>query len=121
MSKDLDVVGYLLEFHPQSEQTDEITLDDLNTSAPDKLRLLSEWASGLAHPWSDSAMSYVINCIDYLNVDEDHKWKAVFSSVFYDYLESQAIGYGKTPEEALSNVQTLVKDVIEKLAIKDEE
>lgn len=121
MNKDFHIIGYLYEYHPDAEIKDPVFVDDLNTDDPDRLRLLNEWASGLNTPWSGSAMSYAIHCDDRLVVDDDHRWKATFSSIFYDCLESVAICYAETPERALQKVQELVKDVIEKFAEKGEE
>jgi hypothetical protein len=121
MNKDFNIVGYLYEYHPDAETKDPIFVEDLSTNDPDRLRLLNEWASGLNTPWSGSAMSYMINCDDRREVDDAHRWKATFSSIVYDFLESVAICYDKTPEKALQKVQNLVKDVIEKFAEKDED
>ena len=120
MNKDFHIIGYLYEYHPDAETQDPVFVDDLNTDDPDRLRLLNEWASGLATPWSGSAMSYVINCDDRMEVDDEHRWKATYSSIFYDSLESTAFCYAETPEKALQKVQELVNDVVERFAIKDE-
>jgi hypothetical protein len=119
MNKDFNVIGYLYEYHPDTETKDPIYVEDLNTNDPERLILLKEWASGLANPWSGSAMSYMINCDDRREIDDAHRWKATFSSIFYDFLESAAVCYAETPEGALHKVQELVKDVIEKFAAKD--
>ena len=121
MNKDFHIIGYLHEYHQGEEIKDPIFVDDLNTSDTDRLDLLKSWAYGLATPWSSSAMSYVLHCDDRYEVDDEHRWKATFSSIFYDCLESTAVCYAETPEKALQNVQDLVKDVIEKFAENNEE
>ena len=121
MNKDYNIIGYLHEYHKGEEIKEPVFVDDLNTDNTDRLKLLNEWASGLATPWSGSAMSYVINCDDRLVVDNEHRWSATFSSIFYDCLESTAVGYAETPEKALKKVQKLVEDVIERFAEKDED
>jgi hypothetical protein len=121
MNKDYNIIGYLHEYSLGKEIKDPIFLEDLNTSDPDKLDLIKGWAYGLDNPWSGSAASYVLNCDDRYVVDDEHRWKATFSSIFYDCLESTAICYAKTPDEALKKVQELVEDVIEKFAEKDED
>jgi hypothetical protein len=121
MNKDFNIIGYLHEYHLGKEIKDPIFIDDLNTSDPDRLELVKGWAGGLANPWSGSAVSYMINCDDRYVVDDDHRWKTTFSSIFYDSLESTAICYADTPEGALQKVKALVEDVIEKFAEKDEE
>ena len=119
MNKEFHIIGYLHEYHLGGEIKDPIFVDDLNTSDSDRLDLLKSWAYGLATPWDSSAMSYVLNCDDRYEVDDGHRWKATFSSIFYDCLESTAICYAETPERALQKVQELVADVIEKFAEKD--
>ena len=121
MNKDFHIIGYLHEYHMGEEIKEPVFVEDLNANNPDRLKLLNEWASGLATPWSGSAMSYRINCDDRLVVDNAHRWKATFSSIFYDCLESTAVCYAETPESALQKVQSLVKDVIEKFTEKDED
>jgi hypothetical protein len=120
MNKDFHIIGYLHEYHQGEEIKDPIFVDDLNTNDSDRLDLLKSWVYGLATPWSSSTMSYTINCDDRYEVDDAHRWKATFSSIFYDFLESTAVCYAETPEAALKKVQELVKDVIEKFAEKDD-
>ena len=121
MNKDFYIIGYLHEYNQGKEIKDPIFVDDLNTNDSERLDLLKSWAYGLATPWSGSAMSYMINCDDRLVVNDEHRWKATFNSIFYDCMESTAVCYDETPEKALKKVQKLVDDVIEKFAEKDEE
>lgn len=121
MKKNYNIIGHLLEYHAGAEIKDPIFIEDLNTDDPERLDLLHGWASGLATPWSSSAMSYIIRCDDRFEVDDAHRWSATFSSIFYDSLESEAVCYAETPEKALQKVQELVEDVIERFAEKDED
>ena len=121
MNKDFYIIGYLHEYNQGKEIKDPIFVDDLNTNDSERLDLLKSWAYGLATPWDSSAMSYVINCDNRYEVDDEHRWKATFSSIFYDSLESTAVCYAETPNEALKKVQELVEDVIERFTEKDEE
>ena len=121
MHRDFHIVGHLYTYHPDNDVDDQIYETDFNTDDPDRKLLLTEWAGGLANPWSGSAESYILNCDDRQEVDEDHRWSATYCSIFYDCLESTAVCYAKTPNEALQKVQNLVKMAIEKYAPKDDE
>ena len=121
MKRDYNIIGNLIEYQAGKEIKDPIVLDDLKTEDPEKLQLIQDWAYGLATPWSSSAISYILRCHEEYDVDDTHRWSATFNSIFYDCLESEAICYAETPEEALAKVKQLVETVIEKFAEKDEE
>lgn len=103
----METIGYLLEFHPDKEIKECVTVDDLTSTDKEKQDLVQSWIVGLAEPWCESAVSYCININHGMEVqaDNNHKWVAECRSIFYDCLESVLIAYGSTPTEALVNVQ----------------
>jgi hypothetical protein len=113
-------LGYIREFHSDKEIVDWVTRSDLSSNIQEKKDLVQSWICGLAEPWSDSAESFVVrrNCMyDGTIVPESEAWEAIYTSIFYDFLESCIVVYGATPIDALANAEGLLKEMI---AIYDE-
>ena len=120
-NKKQEVIGYLMEYHIGEEEKEEITRADLLSDDQEKKDLVKSWAYGLANPWSPSALSYTLNYVDWKpEIPENERWVAHCNSIFYDSLESVAISRGATAQEALKNVEDLVKSIIDKYCAEDE-
>lgn len=115
-------IGYTHEFHPNFENNSWIADQDLTSVDPVVQKEVQHWLYGLANPWSETAVSYIVS--PKIAVDEEipknETWKAEYISTFYDCLQSIAIAYGSTPNEAIDNVTAMVKNVLEKHYSPDE-
>lgn len=122
MSKRIKI-GYTHEFHPNFENNSWIADQDLASTDPIVQKEVQHWLYGLANPWSETAVSYVVSPKIVVNeeVPENETWKAEYISTFYDCLQSIAIAYGSTPNEAIDNVTALVKNVLESYYIPNED
>lgn len=120
--KNNEIIGYLVEYHAGNEEKEPVRRSDLTSEDKERQDLVKSWAYGLAEPWSPSALSYIINYVDYKpEIPEDKRWIAQCDSIFYDFLESVAIANGSTPEEALKNAKELVEYVVDNFYEKDED
>ena len=115
------IVGYIVEYYAGKEEKEAITVADLTSDDKKRQDCVKSWAFGLGEPWSDSAISYVINRDWRQDVPEDEIWTAQCNSIFYDSLESVAIAKGPTPQEALKNVEELVEYVVKNFYEYDDE
>ena len=116
-------IGYVHEFHPNFEDKSWIADQDLTSTDPVVQKEVQHWLYGLANPWSETAVSYVVSPKIAVNeeVARNETWKAEYISTFYDCLQSVAIAYGSTPNEAIDNVTKLVEYVINNYYIHDED
>ena len=109
-------IGYIHEFHPNFNSKTWVAKEDFDSDNPAALKDLQAWAAGLAEPWSETSVSYVVNFKDDIRL-----WEARYISIFYDCLESIALGYGDTPEAAVVAVKKIVEESIEKFYNEGEE
>lgn len=116
-------IGYTHEFHPNFENNSWIANEDLISTDPIVQKDVQHWLYGLANPWSETAISFITSPTIMVDkeVPNEKTWKAEYISTFYDCLQSIAIAYGATPNEAIDNVTTMVGDVLEKYYIPDED
>ena len=84
---------------------------DKEKQKPLSIKHIENWAVMINSPWSQSDESYEIkvNCKDgYTKMDpNDPVWVCEYSIVGYDCLTASVLGYGNTPQEALSNCTDL--------------
>lgn len=111
-------IGYIHEFHQGISQKSWLSNLDLDSKDPTVQKDLQGWLFGLDEPWSDTSVSYIISP-NHKNPTPETAWKVEYTSIFYDCLESVAISYGSTPQEAFTNVQTMVDYLIDKYYIRD--
>ena len=120
-------LGYVVEYYKGDELKEEVTREDLNSNDQEKKDLVQSWIVGLMEPWSASAEFFDIKRnvkYDGTKVAESEAWKATYTSIFYDYLESRLIAYGATPGEALKNAEKLLEEmeaIYEERYVDDEE
>lgn len=116
-------IGYIHEFHPNFENNSWIADEDLTSDNPVVQKDVQEWLYGLANPWSETAVSFTTSPTIMVDkeVPKEKTWTANYISTFYDCLQSVAIAYGTTPNEAINNVAAMVKDVLEKYYVPDED
>lgn len=120
-------LGYVVEYYKGQEIKEWVTREDLNSDVPDKKDLVQGFIVGLMEPWSAAAEFFDIKRnirYDGTKVTENEAWKATYTSIFYDTLESVAIAYGATPCEALKNVEKLLEEmeaIYEEIYADDEE
>lgn len=116
-------IGYIHEFHPNFENNSWIANQDLASADPVVQKEIQHWLYGLANPWSETAISFVSSPTIMVGkeIPNEKTWTAKYISTFYDCLQSIAIAYGATPNEAIDNVTSLVKNVLEKYYIPDED
>ena len=109
-------IGYIHEFHPNFENNSWIADEDLTSDNPVVQKDVQEWLQGLAHPWSETAISFLVTPTIAVNeeIPEEKTWTAKYISTYYDCLQSIAIAYGITPNAAIENVVAMVKEVVEK-------
>ena len=122
MSKRIKI-GYTHEFHPNFKNNSWIADEDLTSVDPVVQKEVQHWLYGLANPCSETAVSYVVSPKIAINekIAKNETWEAKYISTFYDCLQSIAIAYGSTPNEAIDNVTVLVNDAINKYYIHDED
>lgn len=110
------MLGYLCDYGGGKEIKDWVAREDLFSDDQEKKDLARGWIVGLAEPWSASAEFYDVkrNCAS-LNkkVPVSEAWKATYTSIFYDCMESVIVAYGATPTEALSNVEIVLEEMME--------
>ena len=107
-------LGYICEYYKDKEIKEWVTREDLNSDDPDKKDLVQGFVVGLMEPWSASAECFDIRRnvrYDGTKVAESEAWKATYTSVFYDTLESVIVAYGATPDEALKNAEKILDEV----------
>ena len=109
-------IGYIHEFHPNLDHKDWVADQDMSSEDPVVKKVVQDWLYGLANPWSETSLHYVVHPnhapANKFNVGEE--WVAEYTSIFYDCLESIAIGYGSSPQEAIDNVANMVAELIAK-------
>lgn len=109
-----DKLGYVCEYYKCDEIKEWVTREDLNSDDHEKKDLVQSFIIGLMEPWSASAEFFNINRnvrYDGVKVDESESWKATYTSIFYDNLESVIVAYGATPDEALKNVENVLDEM----------
>lgn len=116
-------IGYTHEFHPNFENNSWIADEDLISTDPIVQKEVQHWLYGLANPWSETSISYIVSPRISVNekIPENEMWQAKYISVFYDCLESVAIAYGSNPSEAIDNVTNLVENVVRKYYKHDDD
>jgi hypothetical protein len=92
---------------------------DLLSTDSETQREVQGWLYSLTHPWSDSAVSYVVN-MHHDPSKADTPWKAEMTSIPYDSITASLIAYGKTPEDALHEVHALLERLSQILLILEE-
>ena len=108
--------GCLRQYMQGKEYVDWVKIQDLTSEDKETKDLVQGWLFGLDEPWSDFSVNYQVS-MPYQPPSEmnlDILWCAEYTSIFYDGMESVAFGYGKTPEDALTNVKRLVEEVVDK-------
>ena len=105
-------IGYVVERIAVCENKVWVADQDINNTTD--FLVMSDvqyWLNGIANPLSEKDVRYTVNYNDTEDI-ENKKWVANYISKFDSQKSSVAIAYGSTPEEAIANVQKLVKDVI---------
>ena len=114
-------IGYIHEFHADREMKDWVSANDLQSDDPIVKKVVQGWLYGLNEPWSDTSVHYALHPNFARDVTPETCWVAEYTSIFYDFMQSVAIAYGPTPEEALKNVTQMVEVIIAEYYIPDSE
>lgn len=114
-------IGYIHEFHVNLDHKDWVADQDMNSTDPEVVKVVQGWLYGIIHTWSNTSENYVITHNHKPDHTENEEWVAEYTSIFYDCMESVVIAYGKTPEEALTNVKNLTASVVEYFVEDDDD
>lgn len=112
---DKNIIGYHIEYSQGEEERIEIRQEDLVSPDQERRDLIKSWAYGLANPWSQSALSYTLNYNGWDNsLNENERWLGQCNSIYYDCLESVIVARGASAQEALTNVEKFMNEIIGK-------
>ena len=114
MDKKNEKLGYICEYYKGQEIKEWVTREDLNSDDTDKKDLVQGFIVGLMEPWSASAECFEIRRnvkYDGTKVPESEAWRATYTSIFYDALESVIVAYGATPDDALRNAEKILDEM----------
>jgi hypothetical protein len=103
------------EYYQDQEIKEWVSREDLYSDNQEKQDLLQSWIVGLARPWSASAEFFHVsrNCTyDGTIVEEREAWKATYTSIFYDTMESVIVAYGPNTREALASAEKILDEMV---------
>lgn len=109
-----EILGYICEYYKDQEIKEWVTRKDPNSDDPEKKDLVQSFIVGLMEPWSASAECFEIRRnvkYDGTKVAESEAWRATYTSIFYDTLESVVVAYGETPDKALKNTENILDEM----------
>lgn len=115
-----DTIGYERVWCPdRTWDTPSYTREDLNSQDVKKQQAVQGWLAGLAEPWSDTAVSFLVHPSNKTGViPEDERWVCDYASFVYDGIEAHVCAYAATPHEAFERCHNLLNELIENYYIE---
>lgn len=110
-----DTIGYERVWCPdRTWDTPSYTREDLNSQDVKKQQAVQGWLAGLAEPWSDTAVSFLVHPSNKTGViPEDERWVCDYTSFVYDGIEAHVCACATTPQEALEKCHNLLNELLE--------